>query len=139
MDVVALFAPLLGVSFLIERIIESVFNVVEMFPNVSALKRSSDPAVAARYSSIKQIASVIIAIILGIVIANMVGLVLISRFGDIIQVDVSTDRLITGAIAGAIAPYAHQVLESLLNFQKLMEANKKAIERGEPTGPIPEK
>jgi hypothetical protein len=139
MDFVTLFAPLLGIAFLIERVLESVFNIVELAPNVNAIKRSTDPAIAARYASMKQIASMIIAILIGMVLANILGIGLLSRFGDIVQVETGADRVITGAVAGAISPYAHQILESLLNFQKLMEAQKKAIEKGEPTGPIPEK
>jgi hypothetical protein len=139
MDFVTLIAPVLGISFLIERILESVFNVVELSPNVTAMKRSPDPAVAARYATIKQVTSMIIAILIGIVTANVLGVAFLSRFGDVVQVDPAVDRLITGAVAGAISPYAHQILEALLNFQKLLEAQKKAIERGEPTGPIPEK
>jgi hypothetical protein len=138
MDFVSFLAPMLGISFLIERILESVFNVVELSPNVTAMKRSPDPAVAARYATIKQVTSMIIAILIGIVAANLLGIGFISRFEGV-QVDVLVDRLITGAVAGAISPYAHQIIEGLLNFQKLLEAQKKAIERGEPTGPIPEK
>jgi hypothetical protein len=139
MDILMLFAPLFGIAFLIERIIESVFNVVELAPNVNAMKRSADPAVAARYATIKQITSMIIAILIGIITANMLGIGFISRLGDVVAVDMTTDRIITGAIAGVLSPWAHQILESMLNFQKLMEAQKKAIEKGEPTGPIPEK
>jgi hypothetical protein len=139
MDFVTLFAPLFAIAFLIERVLESVFNVVELSPNVTALKRSADPAVAARYATIKQVSSMIIAILIGVVAANVLGIGLLSRFGDVVQVEATLDRLITGAVAGAISPYAHQIIEGLLNFQKLLEAQKKAIERGEPTGPIPEK
>ena len=81
----------------------------------------------------------IIAILVGIVVANILGMGLLARFGDVIQVQIGVDRAITGAVAGALSPYAHQVLEAILNFQKLMEAQKKSIEKGEPTGPIPEK
>jgi hypothetical protein len=139
MDFVTLFAPLLGIAFLIERILESIFNVIELSPNITAMKRSTDPPVAARYATIKQISSMIIAILIGVVVANLLGIGLLSRFGDLVQVEAGVDRAITGAVAGALAPYAHQVLEALLNFQKLMEAQKKAIEKGEPTGTIPEK
>ena len=139
MDIVTLFTPLLGIAFLIERILESVFNVVELAPNVTAMKRSTDPAVATRYATMKQVSSMIIAILIGIVVANMLGIGLLARFGDFAQVQSGVDRAITGAIAGALSPYAHQVLEAVLNFQKLLEAQKKSIEKGEPTGPIQEK
>lgn len=138
MDIVNLFAPLLGIAFLIERILESVFNVVELAPNVTAMKRSADAAVAARYATMKQISSMIIAILIGIVLANTLGVAFFAGLGAA-QIDPILDRAITGAIAGALSPYAHQILEALLNFQKLMEAKKKEIEKGEPTGPIPEK
>src|SRR5215510_5055050 len=112
MDFVTLFAPLFAISFLIERIIESVFNVVELSPNVTAIKRSPDPAVAARYATFKQVSSMIIAILIGVVAANMLGVAFLSRFGDAVQVDPAVDRLITGAVAGAISPYAHQIIEA---------------------------
>jgi hypothetical protein len=139
MDIVTLFTPLLGIAFLIERILESVFNIVELAPNVAAMKRSPDPAIASQYATMKQISSMIIAILIGIVVANILGIGLLARFGEFVQVESGVDRAITGAISGALSPYAHQVLEAVLNFQKLLEAQKKSIEKGEPTGPIPEK
>jgi hypothetical protein len=136
MDFVTLFAPLFGIAFLIERILESIVNVVELSPNVIAMKQSTDPAVAERYAKIKQIATMILAILLGVVVGNMLGVGFILRLDVPFQVDPAVDRLITGAIAGALAPYAHQVLEAILNFQKLMEAQKNKIESGE-TAEVP--
>jgi len=130
MDLVSIFAPLFGIAFVVERILESVFNVVENFPQVTAMKNSEDAAVKKRWSEIKQVLTIIIGFILGIVITNMLGITFFSQLRGIGEINPNTDMLISGALAGALAPYAHQILEALLNFQKLMNAQKEKIEKG---------
>jgi hypothetical protein len=123
MDFVSFLAPLFGIAFLVERILEGVWNIVEMTGSVQKMK--ADPA--GNYGRFKQIVSVVVGIIIAVVASSAVKLTMFSRFG-ITGLDANTDALISGAIAGALAPYAHQILEALLNFQKLLQAQKERIE-----------
>ena len=121
MNLIPVLTPLLAIAFLIERLLEAGFDLLEMIPSVGdTLKKSPE---------IKQVVSVVVGIILGVIIGNMLAITLFSDLG-LTTVDPATDKLLTGAIAGAIAPYAHQLLELLLKLQKFLEAKKTDVETG---------
>ncbi|MBI1279855.1 MAG: hypothetical protein GC179_17135 [Anaerolineaceae bacterium] len=124
MDFATFLAPLFGIAFLVERVLESAWNIVELMPNIQKMK--IDPATAPNYSRIKQIVSVLAGILIGMFAANVVKLTMFAKIG-IVGLDPSTDALISGAIAGTLAPYAHQILEGLLNLQKLLQQQQQKI------------
>lgn len=133
MNAITLFGPLFGISFLIERILEGAFNIVELYPGIEQWKTSPDDAVKKKYSDFKQIVSVIVGILVGVIITNALDMAFFSQFDRLGQIDHYTDKLLAGAIAGAMAPYSHQLLEFLLKLQRLFDAQKKRIESGEIT------
>ena len=70
----------------------------------------------------------IASVLTGILLANQLQIPLIA----ITATDVALPTFVTkynfaGAVAGVMSPFAHQILESLLNFQKLLEEQKKKI------------
>ena len=125
MDLVSLFAPLLAISILIERILEAVFSVVETSGGVKAWKETESE----QYGKLKQVIAIVAAILIGLVISNALGIGMFARF-QISGIDVNADRTLTGAIAGAAAPYSHQIIETLFNLQKLLETKKEEIASG---------
>jgi hypothetical protein len=181
MDFVTMLMPLLGLAFLIERIVESVWNVIEkvfakqigiqelaknksetsahaqaaaLVAQSAAATAADDPAAAkkaadeaaeakvaadkasaaaalkaANYASWKQILTMIVSIVLGVYLANefKVPLVTMAAASDVTLPAFLNNYLFAGLVAGAISPFAHQILESLLNFQKLLEEQKKHI------------
>lgn len=127
MNFVSLFAPLLAISVLIERILEAAFSVVESINSV----RDWRVAHADQYGKNKQIASIILGVLIGVFISNSLGVAIFSQFGlQGIQIDPAADKTFTGAIAGAAAPYSHQIIELLFNLQKLFETKKQEIATG---------
>ena len=124
MDLVSLFAPILAIGLLIERLLEAGFEVVEMIPAVKKLKTDK----AADYASLKLISSSAVAIVIGLLITNWLDIAFFAQL-KIATVDPSVDKLLSGAIAGAIAPYTHQLIEILLKTQRLLESKKGEIEQ----------
>jgi hypothetical protein len=127
MNFVSLFAPLLAISVLIERILEAVFSVVEGVAITATWKAAN----AEQYSRAKQIISIVAGILIGMFLSNSLGVALFAQFG-LQGIDVTADRSVTGAIAGAAAPYSHQIIELLFNLQKLFETKKEEIATGVP-------
>ena len=116
MDLVSFFAPLLGIAFVVERVLEAAFDVVESIASVAALKASNPD----RYASNKRIITIIVGIIVGIILTAWLGVGFLGRIPGITGLNGDADKLISGAVAGSLAPYAHQILEALLNTQKLL-------------------
>ncbi len=113
--------PVIALSVLIERLLETGFNVVE----------SSYPQITQRpnYGKNKQVASTIAGIILGIISAYLLGILFFTSLKiETVTIHPVIDAIFTGAIAGALAPYSHQLVEAVLNLQKLLEALKEARE-----------
>lgn len=184
MDFVTMLMPLLGLAFLIERIVETAWNAIELIAkgigwnkemlaltktksvtsaqaqsaalvaqsaaatpaiDTDATKKAADDAAdakvtadeasatvaakAANYASFKQIVSLVMSIALGIFLADglKVPLITVAAASDVTLPAFSNNYLFAGLVAGAISPFAHQILESLLNFQKLLEEQKKHI------------
>ena len=119
MDLLSLLAPMLAISFLIERLLEAAFDIIEMIPRLKAMLLKTP--------QMKQIISVVVGVILGIIIGAILGVNFFASTGQ--RVDPNIDKLLTGAIAGAIAPYAHQILELLLKLQKFFDAKKAEVEK----------
>jgi hypothetical protein len=124
MDLISLFAPILAIGLLIERVLEAAFEVIEMIPGVKKLK-TDEPK---DYSSFKLIASNVIAVVLGILITNSLDIAFFSQL-NVQGLNADADELISGAIAGAIAPYTHQLIEILLKTQRLLASKKDEIEQ----------
>src|SRR5262245_33701496 len=65
MDIISFLAPLLAMATLVERILEAIWNIAETArPNLTAMKN---------YTSIKQIVSLIVGIILGFILCLILG------------------------------------------------------------------
>ncbi len=96
MDLVSLFAPILAIGMLIERVLEAGFEVIETIPQVKKMK-TDDPA---RYSSAKLISSTVIAIVLGLLITNWLDIAFFAQL-KVQGLDANADKLLSGAIAGA--------------------------------------
>ena len=122
MDLVTILGPILAISLLVERLLEGGFSLVEMLPNVQKMK-TDDP----RYGSMKPLISIVVGIILGIIIGNMLGITLFASF-NLKNISPDADKLISGAIAGAAAPYSHQIIELLFKIQKLLQTKKEEME-----------
>jgi hypothetical protein len=116
MDLVSFFAPLLGIAFVVERLLEAAFDVVERMASVAALKASNPD----QYASNKRIITIIVGIIAGIILTAWLGVGFLERIPGITGLNSDADKLLSGAVAGSLAPYAHQILETLLNTQKLL-------------------
>jgi hypothetical protein len=134
MDFVTMLTPLLGMAFLIERIIEVAFNVLDWLldrvpvPWLSAKKKSTVPADQEQFTGLKVGATFIASIILGIYFTTSWGIAFFNLpNGSGGTVSNSMNQLFSGVVAGAVAPYAHQVLEGLLNLQKFLEEQKKKL------------
>jgi hypothetical protein len=112
-----MFVPILALSILVERLLETGLNIVEAnYPQISEV---------GAYSRNKQIITTLVGIGLGVGSAFILGIRLFSAFG-IEGIDPNIDKIFTGAIAGTLAPYSHQLLEAFLNLQKFLEALKEA-------------
>ncbi|MFN8372540.1 MAG: hypothetical protein U0694_06650 [Anaerolineae bacterium] len=207
MDFVTALAPLLGLAFLIERIVEAGFNAIEeilkwswvksllkilpgglrltvsdsvsdnMTSKVAAARVASDAAAAASsvataapddsakstaaldakaaaaeaekaaavaraaadaqaatLASWKQVFTLVVSMALGVYFAGQfqIPLLLLSALPGVTVPEALNSPLVVGMIAGAISPFTHQILEGLLNFQKLLEQQKKFIAEGKP-------
>ena len=119
MDLLSLLAPMLAISFLIERLLEAAFDIIEMIPRLKDMLQKTP--------QMKQIISVVVGVILGIIIGAILGVNFFDHAG-LNRVDPNMDKLLTGAIAGALAPYAHQILELTLKLQKYVDAKKTDLE-----------
>jgi len=97
--------PFFALAILIERILETGFNVFETVP---AIKKW---IVEDTYRNIKQILTIIVGVIVGIIISNQTGVLLFAAFGFVINT--TADMVLTGLIAGVAAPYAHVILQAL--------------------------
>jgi undecaprenyl pyrophosphate phosphatase UppP len=98
--------------------------LIETIPAVKQLKteRPDD------YASIKLIVSSTIAIVIGLLITNWLDVAFFSQL-NIQGLNHDVDKLLSGAIAGAIAPYTHQLIEILLKTQRLLDSKKNEIEQ----------
>lgn len=129
MDFMTAFAPLLALSLLVERVLEVAGNVQKILAKKPA--EGSAPADTTSKTiwespEWKQIWTLVFGIVFGIILAYLLG---VGFFGKFTTLDASIDKLITGAVAGAIAPYAHQIIEALLNLQKFLEAQKELVRK----------
>ena len=109
------FIPLIALSVLVERLLETGMNLVETnYPGIMENET---------YSTNKQIITSLTGIILGIASAYILGIQLFATF-SLGAIDPNIDKIFTGAIAGTLAPYSHQILEGFLNLQKFLEVLK---------------
>lgn len=109
--------PLLALGFLIERILEIIFDILAMRTKEAVENDSpEDPTKLENQRRIKNSISFILSIGLGIGFAFTIPL---NAFPSV--EDQVIGQLITGLAAGAIAPYAHQLLEILRKGQKSLE------------------
>lgn len=111
----SLLIPVIALSILVERLLETGINLVEI--NYPFLTQNPT------YSQNKQIITSLVGIALGILSAFMLNIQLFAAL-NIGGVNAIIDKAFTGAIAGTLAPYSHQILEAVLNLQKLLEVLK---------------
>jgi hypothetical protein len=124
MDFLGVFAPIIAIGLLIERILEAAWSLAEMYPPASTSKAQNPE----QYGKTKQLISIVVSIILGLFISNALGIAFFAGLGLAnITIDPIADKTITGAAAGAAAPYVHQIIELLVKTQKLLQTKKDEI------------
>lgn len=125
----SLLIPVVALSILVERLLETGINLVEI--NYPLLTQNPT------YSQNKQIITSLVGIVLGILSAFMLNIQLFAAL-NIGGVNAIIDMVFTGAIAGTLAPYSHQILEAVLNLQKLLEVLKQ-VQQGAQQGSQPQR
>jgi hypothetical protein len=121
MDFIPIFAPILGIGVLIERILEVIWDVAG--PYTRSMKEENPE----QYRWLKVVGSIVIGMVIGVIVSTALKL---TFFDGLVEtaIDPGMDRVVTGLIAGASAPYVHQIIELLMNTQKFMETKKDQIE-----------
>lgn len=125
MDLTGIVTMVFALSILVERLIEATFSMAELwFPRFKGDAQSENAEErqrAERYPAVKRVASTVLGIVLGIAAAAVLGIRAFAELG-ITGVSSGADSLLTGAIAGALAPYSHQLIEGFFDLRVLLKS-----------------
>ena len=104
MELLNQFLPILALAVLTERIVELVFDILDTYTSVD-------------FGQSKRIWTFVLALIIGVAVAFILNLTFFEQIGAAVGSETS-DKLFTGLIAGAAAPYSHQLVELLFKVQQ---------------------
>lgn len=124
MDLTSIITTVLALSVLVERLLEATFSLVELrMPRITGDATSvsaQQRAQAEKYAATKRVASTLLGIVLGAVVAAVLGIGVFGQIG-ITAISSAADTLLTGAIAGALSPYSHQLIEGFFDLRAVLK------------------
>ncbi len=128
--------PLLTAAVGVERAIEIIWNYIE-WALLSFLGWQPEQLKTAQYLQFKSGTSMVLGMILGILVANFMGIQLFAFLrptvpGLLDNVPATWDLLITGFLIGAGSKPAHDILGVLIQFKNFL--NSSAIRQREAAG-----
>lgn len=113
-NVTVVLAPLLAAALGIERVLETLWGIVESVLNMLAIAPTG-----AKYQDFKTWASAAIGIVAGIIIASAAQLQMFGLLG--LAVDARADVFITGLVIGSGSKFTHDVIGILSEGKRSLE------------------
>ncbi len=124
MDLTAIITTMLGLSVLVERLLEAAFSFVErQSPRLVGDPTSQNEQMrrqAERYGNTKRVISNLAGIVVGAIMGLALGIKVFTQLG-LSDLNATADALLTGAIAGALAPYSHQIIEGFFDLRDVLK------------------
>ncbi len=120
-DVAVVLAPLLAAALGIERLLETVWGVVESIMNGLNITPTG-----AKYGEFKTWASAAFGIVAGIIIASAAQLQMFGMLG--LVVDARADVFITGLVIGSGSKFTHDIIGILTEGKRGLEQWRKLTE-----------
>ena len=120
-DVAVVLAPLVAAALGIERLLETLWGVVEMVLDVLGITPTDE-----KYIAFKTWASAAMGILLGIILASAARLQMFGLLG--LHVNAGADVFITGLVIGSGSKFTHDVIGILSEGKRGLEQWRKLTE-----------
>ncbi len=120
-DVAVVLAPLVAAALGIERLLETLWGVVEMVLDMLGITPTGE-----KYIAFKTWASAALGIVLGIILASAARLQMFGMLG--LHVNVGADVFITGLVIGSGSKFTHDVIGILTEGKRGLEQWRKLTE-----------
>ncbi len=120
-DVAVVLAPLVAAALGIERLLETLWGVVEMVLDMLGITPTGK-----KYIAFKTWASAALGIVLGIILASAARLQMFGMLG--LHVNAGADVFITGLVIGSGSKFTHDVIGILTEGKRGLEQWRKLTE-----------
>ncbi len=120
-EVAVVLAPLIAAALGIERLLETLWGVVEMVLDILGITPTGE-----KYVAFKTWASAALGIVLGIILASAARLQMFGMLG--LTVNAGADVFITGLVIGSGSKFTHDVIGILSEGKRGLEQWRKLTE-----------